>query len=550
MLEKTNPESVELKSVSWLWDHRVGRGMFTLIEGDEEGLVALDLAARLSAGTAMPGEEAATCGPSKTMFLTCGAELYALRSRLQALDAKARKVEVFEEMLTIPDDLDALESGVRESGAVLLVIDPLLSYLGVSLTNVHAIRKALVPLVKMAARLDVAVIGVLPFIKQRGALAGMALCSLVVGPDPDDESAHVLATIGVRMSGVRPSMRFRFPQAGDDEPRIRWGGACSVTFEQLRAGPQSEDERDARGFLMEELANGERPCAELYREAAKERIAARTLRRAKKDLGIKGRKAWFWPEKTAKPMAGTTTSTSSQRPVPPSPFGPPQAAQEETRPIGQSATPSNEREPAEQAHQLGAGQELAPPEATPTLETKKGKRIRYHHHRSPGRIRAHGLQLKIPREVLNSPRLLKSWSMTPTAQGYKDAEELIVKVKAAKAKGQDPAPLWASYLPKRSRSPIRPPASDPVPSPKKSGGYVHHRSRQEILKEGLAFGIPAEALKNYRLLKDGVKPTKQGYLAAEELIAKVKAARAAGQDPAPLWARYLPPPAAEGGSHF
>lgn len=73
-----------------------------------------------------------------------------------------------------------------------------------------------------------------------------------------------------------------------------------------------------------------------------------------------------------------------------------------------------------------------------------------------------------------------------------------------------------------------------------SGGYVHHRSRKDMLSEGASLGIPEAALKHYRLLKDGVKPTRQGFLDTEDLIGKVRAAKAARQDPAPLWASFLP----------
>lgn len=83
---------------------------------------------------------------------------------------------------------------------------------------------------------------------------------------------------------------------------------------------------------------------------------------------------------------------------------------------------------------------------------------------------------------------------------------------------------------------------DVAPSPRgtNSGGYVHPRTRKDMLSEGVSLGIPEVALKHYRLLKDGVKPTKQGFLDAEDLIRMVRAAKAAGQDPAALWASFLP----------
>lgn len=77
------------------------------------------------------------------------------------------------------------------------------------------------------------------------------------------------------------------------------------------------------------------------------------------------------------------------------------------------------------------------------------------------------------------------------------------------------------------------------------GGYVHPRTRREMFAEGARVGIPEVVLKHYTLLRDGIKPTTLGFQTTEDLLAKVEAARAAGQDPAPLWARWVPAPAAQ-----
>jgi predicted metal-dependent hydrolase len=50
-------------------------------------------------------------------------------------------------------------------------------------------------------------------------------------------------------------------------------------------------------FLKTELANGEKPAAELYERAAENDIQARTLKKAKAALGIcsfRKEKRWYW----------------------------------------------------------------------------------------------------------------------------------------------------------------------------------------------------------------------------------------------------------------
>src|SRR5262249_19712056 len=86
------------------------------------------------------------------------------------------------------------------------------------------------------------------------------------------------------------------------------------------------------------------------------------------------------------------------------------------------------------------------------------------------------------------------------------------------------------------------PASMPSVAAKKGGGYVHPRTRKAILAEARALKIPEVAMQHYMLLRDGSKPTTEGFKAAEDLITKVKAEKAAGQNPAPLWAPYMPLP--------
>lgn len=121
---------------------------------------------------------------------------------------------------------------------------------------------------------------------------------------------------------------------------------------------------------------------------------------------------------------------------------------------------------------------------------------------------------------------------------------------AAPVQPSEPAPAAVpAAAPAAPPNPAPPaPAAAPAPaSPfsakppgKANGGYIHPRTRKAMFAEGTSLGVPEAVLKHYRLLKDAIKPTAEGYQNTEDLLAKVKAARAAGQDPAPLWASYLP----------
>ena len=51
---------IERAPIDWVWEGRLARGMFTLLEGDPgigKGLLSIDIAARLTRGWPLPGEQ-------------------------------------------------------------------------------------------------------------------------------------------------------------------------------------------------------------------------------------------------------------------------------------------------------------------------------------------------------------------------------------------------------------------------------------------------------------------------------------------------------------
>lgn len=75
---------------------------------------------------------------------------------------------------------------------------------------------------------------------------------------------------------------------------------------------------------------------------------------------------------------------------------------------------------------------------------------------------------------------------------------------------------------------------------KPRAGYIHWRSRRHVIAEALEIDIPAEVIHHAGLMTENVKPTTLGWKRAEKLIVQVQSAQAAGKDPAPLWAQWMP----------
>jgi putative DNA primase/helicase len=308
-LSDVQPEAVE-----WLWDGRIARGKTTLVDGDPgqgKSVITLDWAARTSTGAAWPdGQPCRVQGP----VLLLGAEdglSDTVRPRLNAAAADVHRVYALpaigepgnERQPSIPDDLDAIEKVLVETGAVLLVVDPIMAYLD-GKVNSHRdqdVRRALAPLVAMAERLRVAVVIVRHLNKGTGApaiyrgggsigLAGAARIVLAVGADPNDETRRVLAPVKANLSEPAPSLAYRLVARPGEAVRVDWLGMSQVTAGQLLAAPADEDQRsaldDAKDFLHEQLANGPAAVKEVEQLAVKAGHTLRTLRRARDALNV------------------------------------------------------------------------------------------------------------------------------------------------------------------------------------------------------------------------------------------------------------------------
>src|SRR5918997_427133 len=193
MLDKTEPaqpvgkllSEVEPEQVEWLWPGRLPLGKLAVLDGDPglgKSALTLDLAARVSAGLELP--DGGRCGPA-------GAD----NERIVALTMIGVGTRA-ERLVSLTQDLDAIEAAIGRVGAALVVIDPLMAFL-TGKTDSHKdqdIRRGLAPLAALAERKGAAVLLVRHLNKSAGGNAlyrgggsigiiGAARAGLVVAPD-------------------------------------------------------------------------------------------------------------------------------------------------------------------------------------------------------------------------------------------------------------------------------------------------------------------------------------------------------------------------------
>jgi len=217
-----------------------------------------------------------------------------------------------------------LQAAAERIGQVrLIVVDPIVSaVMGDSHKNTE-VRRALQPLVDLAASMNAALVGITHFSKggqgidpaQRvlGSVAFTAVARVVLVAakvqSTDGEDRRILArgksNIGPDDGGVTYSLEQCEPLPGIQASRVSWGAAVQGSARELLTDPSEQDgdgessRTEAADFLREVLADGPVPSKEVQRQAREAGVPWITVRRAGDDLMVLKRKGgmtdgWYW----------------------------------------------------------------------------------------------------------------------------------------------------------------------------------------------------------------------------------------------------------------
>ncbi len=342
-----NVGHVAPERISWLWPGFIPAGKLTLIDGDPgdgKSTMTLDLAARISSGAAMPDGTAVPLG--RIMLLSAEDGIAdTIRPRLDAAGADVTAIVVFDEVfeegvgrpVELPRDLHHIERAIRQHNITLVVIDPLMAFLGgVDSHNDQSVRRALHPISKLADATGCAIVVVRHLNKGGGkaiyrgggsiGIAGAARAVHLVAPDPDDPDRRILAPVKVNIAKKSPAIIYRLV----DDPvhgcaRVQWEGTSSYSADHL-VNTEAPDDRDDRvtavDFLATALAGGARRTKDVEEEAEQSHgISVRTLKRARKQLGViaeqvnvKGHNEWRLSLPTHRTKAEGQSATRGEWP--------------------------------------------------------------------------------------------------------------------------------------------------------------------------------------------------------------------------------------------
>lgn len=224
-----------------------------------------------------------------------------------------------------PGDGERLSSLIASKSAVLVVFDPLTSFLPPSfeVNGTQQVRTLMELLGGIAARHQCAMVVTLHLRKSRdgscldwvsgsAAWTQTARIVLALGKHPETDEQMVLACAKNNLGPLPDSYQYRLePSKWDNVKALRFvlGKECKIGAEQLAPVEESNGERDAladaKEFLRLELKDEERTVADIEKAAEAAGIRPRTLRRAKQELKITshpvgniGNRYWVWRKPT------------------------------------------------------------------------------------------------------------------------------------------------------------------------------------------------------------------------------------------------------------
>jgi hypothetical protein len=325
VLETIDLSEVRTRPIDWLWRGYIPLRKVTILDGDPglgKSTVLLDLACRGSiAGLAPTGEPLGDAFTTIYVTVEDDAEDTILPRILKAGGDPSRFHLL--RKLSLPDQIDRLEATATRLKARLIVIDPLVAYLGdgVKTNDDHRVRRALEPLAEMASHLDAAVVAIRHLNKRAGedaiyrgggsiGFTGLARSVLAVGRDTDDADLIILAAVKLNVARRPASLAYRIVADGPYEAsQIAWEGTSERTAEDLIGRTRDElvgrsktaDLADAIGELVRSHG-GSMAAPEAYRalEAAGYDIASQdNLVRARRRAGVSSRRqrftgGWVW----------------------------------------------------------------------------------------------------------------------------------------------------------------------------------------------------------------------------------------------------------------
>lgn len=314
---------IETKEVGFLWNPYIPFGKLTILQGDSgngKTYLAMYLCAACTNGKPLPHME--MIEPCNVIYQTAEDGLDdTIKPRLEEAGADLSRVLTINDYDTDPLTLadERIEKAIRQTDAKLVIIDPIQAFLGanVDMNRANEVRPLLRKIADVAQRTGCAIVLIGHLNKASGQQSGYrnlgsidfraaSRSVLVVGKSKDDPNIRVMAHDKSSLAPAGTSLAFVL----GDEDGFRWIGEYDVTADELLSGIEKKAPskiHEAKDLILNMLSNGKEVLSEdIDRVAIKRGISSRTVRDAKKELGIvlkcrciEGHKKIYWLDQPA-----------------------------------------------------------------------------------------------------------------------------------------------------------------------------------------------------------------------------------------------------------
>lgn len=316
------PADIQIVPVEWVWPGHIPRGALSIIDGDPgdgKSVMTIDLAARWSTGAPLP-DGAPNPGPMDVVLVSAEDDPMVIATRLRAAGADLDRIRMLagirtaegdERPFDLSTDLALLEDVLRTTKAGVVVLDPLMAFMGqdVDTYKDHHVRRQLHPYIELAREYGTALLvvrhltkgGSKAIYKGGGSIAfvGAARSAFLVAREAENQEVRVLANIKLNLAPTPKALRYRIRvSTAYDAPVVEWLGTTDSSAQDLLDHDPREASVmvEAMFFLRDYLTEaGPSSWLDILKSgrAAGMGGSEATLRRAREELGLVHRRTGF-----------------------------------------------------------------------------------------------------------------------------------------------------------------------------------------------------------------------------------------------------------------
>ena len=311
-LKMIKMSEIQSQEIDWLWYPFIPYGKLTIVQGDPgdgKTTMVLNIAAKLSKGEGLE-ENMQVPEPMNIIYQTAEDGLAdTVKPRLEAAGADCERVLVIDESdksLSMSDE--RLEEAIKQTGARLLILDPIQAYLGggVDMNRANEARDMTKKLGALAEKYKCAIVLIGHMNKAAGnkaAYRGMgsidffavARSVLLVGRVEGQPDIRAVVQIKNNLAAFGQPKAFQLSEDG-----FHWLGDYEITADEVLGGiaPKGNKLEQAKQLLWELAETSNMVSSTEIMELAKEEgISKRTMESAKRELQIPAKRInniWYW----------------------------------------------------------------------------------------------------------------------------------------------------------------------------------------------------------------------------------------------------------------